>query len=278
MAVKRHKPITPARRGMITTDYSILTRQKPEKKLVKSLHRKRGRSRGKITVRHRGGGSKRLYRDVDFKQNRFGDTLTVKALQYDPNRSAFIALVQNQDGVKRYILAPDGIKVGDKFEIAQKTRAKVGDRMQLTNIPVGTFVHNVEIKPGKGGQLARSAGVYARVLAHDAGQTQLVMPSGEVRIVLSEGLATVGTVSNVSHREQIVGKAGKSRLRGKRPHVRGSAMNPVDHPHGGGEGRALIGLKGGPKTPWGKRAYGVKTRRKKKYSNRHIIKRRKTKR
>ncbi|MDX1607645.1 MAG: 50S ribosomal protein L2 [Candidatus Spechtbacterales bacterium] len=276
MGVKRHKPTTPGRRGMITTDYGELTKKEPEKSLTRSLHRKKGRSHGKISTRHKGGGSKRLYRDIDFKQDQVGDTLTIKALEYDPNRTAFIALVQNQEGVKRYILAYDKAKVGDELKIAEKAPIKPGNRMKIKNIPVGTLVHNIEIKPGRGGQMARSAGSYAKVMAHDEGHTQLTMPSTEVRVVSSNGFATIGTVSHSSHREEVVGKAGKNRRRGKRPHVRGSAMNPVDHPHGGGEGRAPVGLKY-PKTPWGKNAYGVKTRKPNKYSDRYIIKRRKKK-
>ncbi|MEX0870117.1 MAG: 50S ribosomal protein L2 [Candidatus Spechtbacterales bacterium] len=277
MAVKRHKPTTPGRRGMVTTDYGGLTKKEPEKSLTHSLHRKKGRSHGKITVRHKGGGSKKLYRDIDFKQNQIGDTLTIIALEYDPYRTAFIALVRNEHGVKRYILAHEDAKVGDVMKIAEKAPIKKGNRMVLENIPIGTLVHNVEMKPGRGGQMARSAGSYVKILAHDEGKTQLVMPSSEVRTISSKGLATIGAVSNSSHREQVVGKAGKNRRRGKRPHVRGSAMNPVDHPHGGGEGKAPIGLKH-PKTPWGKNAYGVKTRQRKKYSNKDIVKRRKTKR
>lgn len=276
MPVKRKKPTTPGQRGMVTTDYSGLTKKKPEKSLTKSVHRKKGRSHGKITVRHKGGGSKKMYRNIDFKQDQIGETLTIMALEYDPYRSAFIALVRNDNGVKRYILAHTGAKVGGTMKIGEKLPLKDGNRMKLGNIPVGTFVHNIEIKPGRGGQMARSAGAYAKVLAHDAGYTQLVMPSSEVRVASSNGLATIGTVSNASHREEVIGKAGKNRRRGKRPHVRGSAMNPVDHPHGGGEGRAPIGLKH-PKTPWGKNAYGVKTRKRNKYSNAHIIKRRKKK-
>jgi len=273
--MKHHKPTTPGQRGMISTDYSVLTKKKAEKSLTHALHRKKGRSHGKITVRHRGGGSKKLYREIDFKQNKFGEILTIMALEYDPYRSAFIALARNQGGIKRYILAHNTIKVGDEISIAEKASIKDGNRMYLKNIPIGTMVHNVEIKPGRGGQLARSAGASLKVLAHDAGSTQLVMPSSEVRSVFSDSLATIGAVSNSSHREEVVGKAGKNRLRGRRPHVRGSAMNPVDHPHGGGEGRSPIGMKH-PKTPWGKNAYGVKTRSKNKYSNRNIIKRRKT--
>ncbi|OGZ60588.1 MAG: 50S ribosomal protein L2 [Candidatus Spechtbacteria bacterium RIFCSPLOWO2_01_FULL_43_12] len=276
MAVKIKKPTTPGQRGMIVTDYSGLDKKKPEKSLSGILRRNKGRSHGKITVRHKGGGSKRKFRDIDFKQNQMGDTLTVMALEYDPNRSAFIALARNQDGKKRYILAHSKMKTGDEVKISESASIKDGNRMLLVNIPIGTLVHNIEIKAGRGGQLARSAGSQAKVLAHDAGQTQLVMPSSEVRTVPSQALATVGVVSNASYREEVVGKAGRNRLRGKRPHVRGSAMNPVDHPHGGGEGRAPIGLKY-PKTPWGKNAYGVKTRKRTKYSNISIIKRRKKK-
>lgn len=267
------KPTSPGRRGMVVTDYSVLTKKRPEKSLTKNLHRKKGRSKGKITVRHHGGGSKKLYRSIDFHQNKFGETLTVLSLEYDPYRSAFIALVRNEHGVKSYILAYEGLKVADTIKVAEKTMVALGNRMLLANIPVGTLVHNVEIKPGRGGQLARSAGSYVKVLAHDKGYTQISLASSEVRMVLSGGLATIGEVSNSSHREEVISKAGKNRLRGKRPTVRGSAMNPVDHPHGGGEGRAPIGLKY-PKTPWGKHALGVKTRRKKKYSNIFIIKRR----
>lgn len=274
MPVRIKKPTTPGQRGMIVTDYGDISKKKPEKSLSGSLHRKKGRSHGKITTRHKGGGSKRRFRYVDFKQNQFGDVLKILSLEYDPNRSAFIALAQNQNGEKKYILAYSKMKIGDKIEISESAPPKEGNRMLLVNIPIGTFVHNIEIKQGRGGQLARSAGSYARVLAHDAGRTQLTMPSTEVRSVPSAGLATIGVVSNASYREEVVGKAGRNRLRGKRPQVRGSAMNPVDHPHGGGEGRSPIGLKH-PKTPWGKNAYGVKTRNKKKYSNIHIIKRRK---
>ena len=276
--MKKLKPTTPGQRGRISTDYSVLTKTKPEKSLTTSFHRKKGRSNGKITVRHKGGGSKKLYRNIDFRQDKLGEKLEVLSLEYDPYRSSFIALTKNENGIKKYILAYEGIKVGNIVEIAQRTSIKDGNRMQLKNAPIGTFVHNIEIKPGRGSQLVRSAGSYARVLAHDGGYTQLTMPSSEIRIVQSNVLATIGRVSNPSHREQVLGKAGKNRWRGKRPSVRGSAMSPVAHPHGGGEGRAPIGLKGGPKTRWGKKAYGVKTRSRKKYSNKYIIKRRKTKR
>lgn len=273
--MKRLKPTSPGRRGMVVTDYSLLTKKEPEKNLTYFLHRKKGRSHGKITIRRRGGGVKKLYRTIDFHQNQIGDILTVMAVEYDPYRTSFIALVRNQNGVKRYILAHEGVKFGDTFQIALKAELKDGNRMVLENIPIGTLVHNIEMRPGRGGQLARSAGSYAKILAHDKGQTHLTMPSSEVRIIPSGGLATIGTVSNSSHREEVIGKAGRNRLKGKRPSVRGSAMNPVDHPHGGGEGRKGIGMKY-PKTPWGKHAFGVKTRNKKKYSNKFIVKRRKT--
>lgn len=259
---------------MVTTDYSVLDKKKPEKSLTHFAHRKKGRSHGKITSRRRGGGVKKLYREIDFKQNILGDQLTVQALEYDPYRSAFIALVQNQNGKKCYILAFDGARVGVTVKIAEKAPIKPGNRMILKNVPVGSFVHNVELNPGRGGQMVRSAGASAKVLAHDGSRTHLVMPSSEVRVVRNEGLATVGAVSNPSHGDQVFGKAGRKRLMGRRPSVRGSAMNPVDHPHGGGEGRSPIGLKY-PKTPWGKHALGVKTRNRKKYSNPSIMRRRK---
>lgn len=269
------KPTTPGRRGMILPDFSVLTKKKPEKKLVKFVHRKKGRSNGRITVRHKGGGAKRLYRFVDFRQGATG-SFTVKSLEYDPNRTAYIALVVSDDGVKNYIIGWEGLRVGQKIKVDKKTEYEKGNRMLLENIPVGTFVHNIEINPNRGGQIARSAGAYAKVLAHEAGHTMLLMPSSETRTVSSKSLATIGEVSNASHREEIIGKAGRNRLKGKRPRVRGSAMNAVDHPHGGGEGKAPIGLKY-PKTKWGKHALGVKTRKKNRYSNRNIIRRRNSK-
>lgn len=272
--MKKIKPTSPGRRGMVTIDYGVLTKKEPEKSLTHFVHRKKGRSKGKITVRRRGGGVKKLYRDVDFHQRGFGDTLTVQAVEYDPFRSAFIALVRNQHGRKSYILAYEGVKEQDVIQVSEKAEIKQGNRMVLKNIPVGSFVYNIELKEGRGGQLARSAGSYAKILSHEGGKTQVVMPSSEVRIIPSGVLATVGAASNSAHSEEVIGKAGRNRLMGKRPKVRGSAMNPVDHPHGGGEGRAPIGLKY-PKTPWGKHAHGVKTRRAKKYSNRSIVHRRK---
>lgn len=272
--MRRIKPTTPGRRGMVITDYSVLTKKKPEKNLTAFRQRSIGRSRGKITSRHRGGGLKRLYREIDFQQNIVGEKLLLLAVEYDPNRSSFICLVQNQHGVKKYILAYEGAQVGNTIEVAEKSSIENGNRMLLRHIPVGTFVHNIELYPKRGGQLARSAGAYAKILAHESGYTNLAMPSSEVRKVSSECFATIGQVSNSSHSEEVIGKAGRNRMRGKRPHVRGSAMNPVDHPHGGGEGRAPIGLKH-PKTPWGKPALGVKTRRRNRYSNHLIVSRRK---
>ena len=271
--VRKVKPTSPGRRGMILPDFSDLTKKKPEKSLTKFVHRKKGRSKGRITVRHKGGGAKRKYRFVDFKQNAVGSTLKVLALEYDPNRTARIALVQNQHGVKSYILAGQDTKVGSSLSVDEKLSVREDNRMQLGNIPVGTLVYNIEISPGRGGQMARSAGAYAKVLAHEKGKTMLKMPSSETRTVSSMGFATIGEVSNASHREEVIGKAGRSRHKGIRPSVRGSAMNPVDHPHGGGEGKAPIGLKY-PKTPWGKHALGKKTRKKKRYSNKDIIRRR----
>ena len=270
--MRRVKPTTPGRRGMILPDFSVLTKKRPEKKLSKFVHRKKGRSKGKITVRHKGGGAKRLYRIIDFKQSKPG-VFKVRSLEYDPNRTAHIALVVSDKGIKQYVLAWDGLQVGDSFKVDKKVESRKGNRMMLESIPVGTFVHNVELSPNRGGQIARSAGSYVKILAHEKGKTMLQMPSSETRLVPSKALATVGEVSNPSHREEVIGKAGRNRLKGIRPSVRGSAMNPVDHPHGGGEGRAPIGLKY-PKTPWGKHALGVKTRKKRRYSNRDIIKRR----
>lgn len=271
--VKKVKPTSPGRRGMILPDFSDLTKKKPEKSLTKFVHRKKGRSKGRITVRHKGGGAKRKYRDIDFKQSAVGSKLNVVALEYDPNRTARIALVRNQHGAKSYILAGEETKTGDKIEVNVKSPIRKGNRMQLKSIPIGILVHNIELNPGRGGQIARSAGNYAKILAHEKGKTMLKMPSSETRTVSSDGFATIGAVSNFSHREEVIGKAGRSRHKGIRPSVRGSAMNPVDHPHGGGEGRSPIGMKY-PKTPWGKHALGVKTRKKKRYSNKDIIQRR----
>lgn len=277
--MKHLKPTTPGQRGAVLTDYSSLSGKRKVKRLVTSFHRSFGRSRGSITVRHKGGGNKRLYRIIDFKQHKLNIPATVEALEYDPNRTGFIALLHYADGDKRYILAANDMKVGDKVLASEKRiEFSPGNRMPLSHFPIGSFVHNIEIAPGRGGMLVRSAGASAKVLAHEGKYTNIQMPSSEVRKILSVGYASAGVVSNTSHEEEVLGKAGRARWRGIRPTVRGSAMNPVDHPHGGGEGRTGIGLRRGPKTPWGKLAFGVKTRRKKKYSNVFILSRRKSKR
>ncbi len=254
---------------------SILTKKEPERRLLLVLKNRAGRARsGRITVRHRGGGVKRLYRIVDFGQEKLGMLAKVIALEYDPYRTAFLSLLEYQDGEKRYILAPKDLKVGDEIICAEKVEIKIGNRIKLKNIPVGTQVFNIELEPGKGGKLAKGAGTAAKVLAQEAGMVHLTLPSGEIRKVSQECFATIGQVSHPEKRFQIIGKAGRTRLKGFRPTVRGTAMNPCDHPHGGGEGKTPIGLKG-PKTPWGKPARGVKTRRKRKWTEKFIIKRRK---
>lgn len=273
--IKNYQPTTPGRRGGSVVDFEILTAKRPEKNLLRPKSKKAGRnSRGRITVRHRGGGHKRLYRIIDFKQDKFDIPAKVKAIEYDPNRSAFIALLYYADGEKRYVLAPDGIKIEQTVITSSNAPLEIGNRTALKNIPVGTQVHNIELMPGKGSQLSKSAGSFAEVLAHEGGYVHLALPSKEVRMVLENSMATIGQVSNPAHNTITIGKAGRSRWMGVRPTVRGSAMNPVDHPHGGGEGRAPIGLKH-PKTPWGKPALGKKTRNRKKPSNRYILKRRK---
>lgn len=255
--------------------FKLLTKKEPEKKLLLFLKRKAGRgSSGRITVRHRGGGAKRLYRTVDFGQAKLDMPGKVIALEYDPYRSAFIALLEYQDKDKRYILAPKDLKVGQEVIISENAPPLPGNRLKLKNIPSGTLVYNIEIEPGRGGKLARGAGTDARVLGQEGKYTNLEMPSSEIRRISGECFASVGIVSNPEHIYQEIGKAGRSRLKGKRPTVRGSAMIPPDHPHGGGEGKAPIGLKH-PKTPWGKPALGVKTRKRKKWTNKFIISRRK---
>ena len=278
--MKVYKPTTPARRGMTKADDKQLTKKvKPFKKLLKIKKSKAGRSKqGKITVRHKGGGHKRKYRLIDFKRlDKFGIPTKVKSIEYDPNRSSYIALIVYKDGEKRYILAPQDLKRDDEVIADEKTILKPGNRMALKNIPIGTFVYNVEIIPGQGGKIVRSAGASAQVSAVEGGYAQLVFPSGEVRMILDKAMVSIGSLSNPEHGFVNLGKAGRSRWLGVRPTVRGSAMNPVDHPHGGGEGRSPIGIRKGPKTPWGKKAYGVKTRKKKKYSDKFILKRRKKK-
>jgi len=272
--MKIFKPTTPGRRGITGIDYSILTKKEPEKTLLRWSKKRMGRAQnGRITVRHKGGGVKRLYRVIEFGQPKLDIAAKVTALEYDPNRTSFIALIQYPDNTKYYILAPQGLKVGDEIIYSEKTSLMPGNRAKLKNLPVGTMAYNIEIKPGKGGILVRGAGTAAQVLAQEEGYTQLKMPSTEIRRIKNECFVSIGTLSNPEHRFVNIGKAGRSRLMGKRPAVRGSAMNPVDHPHGGGEGRQPIGLKH-PKTPWGKPALGFKTRKKKKASNKFIIQRR----
>ena len=274
MAIKSYKPMTNGTRGMTKLDYSEeITKTTPEKSLVVTLKKKGGRNnQGKITVRHRGGGAKRKYRIIDFKRDKDGVVGTVSSIEYDPNRSANIALVKYADGEKRYIIAPKGIKVGDKIESGANADIKVGNALPLENIPEGTVVHNVELKAGKGGELARSAGSSVQILGREGKYTLIRLTSGEVRKVLCR--ATIGEVGNADHELVNLGKAGRKRHMGIKPTVRGSVMNPNDHPHGGGEGRAPIGRKG-PVTPWGKPALGYKTRKNKKASDKLIVRRRK---
>ena len=276
MAIKSYKPMTNGTRGMTKLDYSEeITKTTPEKSLVVTLKNKGGRNnQGKITVRHRGGGAKRKYRIIDFKRDKDGVVGTVSSIEYDPNRSANIALIKYADGEKRYIIAPKGIKAGDKIESGANADIKVGNALPLENIPEGTVVHNVELKAGKGGELARSAGSSVQILGREGKYTLIRLTSGEVRKVLSTCRATIGEVGNADHELVNLGKAGRKRHMGIKPTVRGSVMNPNDHPHGGGEGRAPIGRKG-PVTPWGKPALGYKTRKNKKASDKLIVRRRK---
>ena len=274
MAIKAYKPTTPARRQMTVTVYSGLSKVAPEKSLLESLPKKSGRnSYGRITVRHRGGGNRRKYRVIDFKRDKIGVPATVLTIEYDPNRSAFIALVQYEDGEKRYIIAPNGLKVGDTVVSGPDADIKPGNALPLTSIPVGTFIHNVELYPGKGAQLARSAGIMAQLMAKEGAYALIRLPSGELRNVPANCMATVGQVSNIDHENVHIGKAGRKRHMGWRPTVRGSVMNPCDHPHGGGEGKSPIG-RPGPVTPWGKPALGYKTRKKHNRSDKFIVKRR----
>ena len=273
--MKTYKPTTPARRGMTGIDFSQLTKKGPEKSLLKYVKRNVGRnSAGRITIRHKGGGVKQLYRVIEFSQTKMDSPAKVTALEYDPNRTAFIALIQYADKTIQYIIAPQDLKVGQEVVFAEKALLNPANRMKLKNIPVGTVVYNIELDPGQGGSIVRSAGSSAQVLAHDGDYVNIKMPSSEIRKFKGECFASIGMVSNPENRYYRVGKAGKNRHRGIRPTVRGSVMNPVDHPHGGGEGRQPIGLKL-PKTPWGKPALGVKTRNTKKWSNKLIISRRK---
>lgn len=274
MSIRKFKPTSPARRQMSVSTFEEITKKEPEKSLVVSLNKNSGRnSQGRITIRHRGGGAKKKYRIIDFKRNKDGIPGKVAAIEYDPNRSANIALIHYVDGEKRYILAPYKIKVGDVIESGENADIKIGNALQLKHIPVGTTIHNVELKPGKGAQLVRSAGAEAQLMAKEGKYAQLKLPSGEFRLVSIECRATIGQVGNLDHELITIGKAGRSRHMGIRPTVRGSAMNPVDHPHGGGEGRAPIGMPA-PSTPWGKPALGYKTRKKNKKSDKYIVRRR----
>ena len=277
MAIKFYKPTTPGRRQMTVTDYSELSKVAPEKSLLSVIKATAGRNNtGRITVRHRGGANRRKYRIIDFKRDVQGVPATVLTLEYDPNRSAHIALVQYEDGEKRYIIAPQGLKVGDVVMSGEGADIKPGNALPLTNIPVGTFVHNVELYPGKGAQLARAAGVMAQLMAKEGNYALLRLPSGELRRVPVACMATVGQVGNIDHENVSYGKAGRNRHKGWRPTVRGSVMNPCDHPHGGGEGKSPVG-RPGPVTPWGKPALGYKTRDKHHRSDKYIVKRRNAK-
>jgi large subunit ribosomal protein L2 len=271
--LKQYRPTSPGRRGMSGSSFEEITKSKPEKSLLRPLKRKAGRSnQGKISVRHRGGGAKRRLRILDFKRDKLGVPGRVAAIEYDPNRSARIALIFYADGEKRYILAPNELKVDDSVKAGPDAEVKPGNALPLKQIPTGTLIHNIEMEPGKGGQLVRSAGVAAQLMAKEGKYALVRLPSGEMRRVLIDCLATIGQVGNIDHRSVNLGKAGRTRWMGRRPTVRGSAMTPRDHPHGGGEGRAPIGLPG-PKTPWGKPALGYRTR-KAKASDRLIVKRR----
>ena len=276
MATKRLKPDTPSRRFNVVPTFDEITKSRPERKLTVALRKTGGRNHhGKITSRRRGGGHKRRYRIIDFKRNKYDIVGNVISIEYDPNRSSRIALIEYKDGEKRYIIAPDGIKVNDKIlsSMNDKIPFDTGNAMKMKFIPDGLLVHNIELKPGKGAQMARSAGCYARIMAKDEGLITLKLPSGEMRMVSEECSATIGIVGNKRHENSTIGKAGKSRWLGKRPKVRGVAMNPVDHPHGGGEGKTSGGRH--PTSPWGTPAKGFKTRKKNKTSNKFIVKRRK---
>ena len=274
MAIKNYKPTTAARRNMSVTDYTSLSKNGPEKSLLAHLDKKAGRnSYGRITVRQRGGGKRKKDRIIDFKRQKNDMEATVLSIEYDPNRSAFIALVQYEDGEKRYILAPHGLKAGDKVISGAAADIKPGNALPLKNIPVGTFIHNVELYPGKGAQLARAAGIMAQLMAKENGMALLRLPSGELRNVPEGCMASIGQVSNIDHENVKIGKAGRKRHMGWRPTVRGSVMNPNDHPHGGGEGKSPVG-RPGPVTPWGKPALGYKTRKTHNRSDKFIVKRR----
>ncbi len=273
MAIKKYKPTTPGRRGMTVTDYSVLSKVEPERSLLEPMKKASGRNNtGRITVRHHGGGNRTKYRVIDFKRNKFDVPATVLTLEYDPNRSAHICLIQYEDGEKSYILAPDGLKVGDTVMAGPNADIKPGNALPMANIPVGTVIHNIELYPGRGGQLVRSAGNQAQLMAKENGYALVRLPSGEMRNVPVNCIATIGQVGNTDHENVNIGKAGRKRHMGWRPTVRGSVMNPCDHPHGGGEGRAPIG-RSGPVTPWGKPALGYKTRKHHNRSDKLIVKR-----
>ncbi len=273
MAIKKYKPTTPGRRGMTVTDYSGLSKVAPERSLLEPMKKAAGRNNtGRITVRHHGGGNRTKYRVIDFKRNKFDVPAVVKTIEYDPNRSAHIALIEYEDGVKSYILAPEGLKVGHKIMAGPNADIKPGNALPFANIPVGTIIHNIELYPGKGGQLVRSAGNQAQLMAKENGYALVRLPSGEMRNIPLVCIATIGQVGNVDHENVNLGKAGRKRHMGWRPTVRGSVMNPCDHPHGGGEGKSPVG-RPGPVTPWGKPAMGYKTRKHKKSSDKFIVKR-----
>lgn len=274
MPIKAYKPTSPGRRGMTVSTFEEITRRTPEKSLLAPLKKKSGRNnQGRITVRHRGGGHKRRYRIIDFKRNKQGVPATVKSIEYDPNRTARIALLVYSDGEKRYIIAPTGLTVGSMLMSGPDAEIRVGNALPIYSIPLGTQLHNIELQPGRGGQLVRSAGTSAQLVAKEGSYAQIRMPSGEVRLINQNCLATIGQVSNAENNNIVIGKAGRKRWLGIRPTVRGSAMDPHSHPHGGGEGQAPIGMPG-PKTPWGKPALGAKTRRNKR-TEKYIVRRRK---
>lgn len=277
MAIKMYKPTSPGRRGMSVSTFSEITRTTPEKSLLVPIRARAGRNNmGRVTVRHRGGGHKRMYRIIDFKRNKHGVPARVDSVEYDPNRSARIALLVYADGERRYILAPLGLKVGSQLMSGPEAEIRLGNALPLRNIPLGTMVHNIELQPGRGGQMVRSAGTAAQLMAKEGDYAQVRLPSGEVRRVLLTCLATIGQVSNSDHANITLGKAGRKRWLGWRPTVRGVAMDPNSHPHGGGEGRSPVGMPG-PKTPWGKPALGYKTRTNKRTSK-YIVRRRSKKR
>jgi large subunit ribosomal protein L2 len=275
VGIKKYRPTSPGRRFMSVSTFEEITTDKPEKSLLAPLHKRAGRNnQGKITVRHHGGGHKRQYRIIDFKRNKDGIPAKVATIEYDPNRTARIALLHYADGEKRYIIAPLGLRVGDTVISGETADIRVGNALPLANIPVGTTIHNIELKPGKGGQLARAAGASAQLMAKEGNYANIRLSSGEMRLVRLECRATIGQVGNLDHENINLGKAGRSRWLGRRPTVRGVVMNPVDHPHGGGEGRAPVGRKS-PMSPWGKPTLGKKTRKKNNPSDKYIVRRRK---